>query len=55
MFHIGKNFKDQTFHNFFNSISKKFSVKSYLCIMRWTNLEPIIQREVRKRNINIVY
>ena len=49
MFHIGKNFKDQTFYNFFNSISAKFSVKSYLCIMRWMNLEPVIQSEVSQK------
>ena len=24
-------------------------------LMRWTNLEPTIQSEVRKRNINIIY
>ena len=24
-------------------------------LMRWMNLEPIIQSEVRKRNINIIY
>ena len=52
MFHIGKNFKDQTFHNFFNSISEKFSVKSYLCIKRWINLEPVIQSEVSQKEKN---
>ena len=26
-----------------------------IVLMRWTNLEPIIQSEVSQRNINIVY
>ena len=35
------------------STIKKNTFESVL--MRWTNLEPTIQSEVRKRNINIIY
>ena len=35
------------------SAIKRNALESVL--MRWMNLEPIIQSEVRKRNINIIY
>ena len=35
------------------SAIKRIALESVL--MRWMNLEPIIQREVRRRKINIIY
>ena len=35
------------------SAIKRNALESVL--IRWMNLEPIIQREVRKRKINIIY
>ena len=37
----------------YNSAIKKNTFESVL--MRWMNLEPVIQSEVRKRKTNIVY